>query len=666
MMTDRKILELYKKDLEEAQPVKTVQNEYVSNMINIYKGDVQYTKVKGSTFVSKEVFKQVEWAKAQYKHPFVSNDTIVRLAPQLGSGNVEFSQQSEALMNYFYIKKFNRYNFMTDALHTLLVEGTLVVRTGWEYDGEMRQIEVPIVGQDPNSGEQIQLGSQIVNKEVPIVNKPTASIVKADNIFIDPTATTMEEVQYIVQRREVRLHELKEAGIYKNLDILEKRSTNPLNKDNYTEPYTMEKNPTLSFNMEDTDRRKMYMYEYWGYNKLEENGDVKPVVCCWIDDTIVRLEENPYPDQKIPFLVLQFIKEPHTLWGKALTEMISEHQRIKTGLMRGIFDDLAQSNNTQKGVQKGNLDPINMKRFLNGESFEFNLSPTAFYQGNYNRIPSEIFKVIQDVDYDKQLLSGVIPMQGGQGAQAIYGSQASKTGQLSSLMLKELDVVNNIAENLIKPMLMKWLIYMYELLEPEEIMNITGMQYVEPEKELIVNYADDFDIDISTQQTDEIKASEMTMLMQTLGNTIPFDITKLMMAEIAKLKKMPNLAKQIIDYQPQPDPYEEQLKQIELQKAQLELQLMQMEGQADAQLKSAKAKEADAKATATSTGTIQSKYGIDYQQKMKEMEVKHQMEMEKLREQARLKDKGTMSNNVGIPTQNPQPVGMMDVQNQTI
>jgi hypothetical protein len=297
------------------------------------------------------------------------------------------------------------------------------------------------------------------------------------------------------------------------------------------------------------------------------------------------------------------------------------------------------------------------------------MSPNAFYQGQYNRIPSEVFKVLQDVDYDKQIISGIIPLQGGQGTQAIYGSQASKTGQMNSLMLKELDTINNIAENLIKPMLNKWLIYIYDLLEPSEIENITKMKFVEPEKELIINYLDNFTIDISTQQTDEIKASELTFMMQTLGNTIPFDITKLMMVEIARLKKMPNLAQQIKEFEPKPDPYEEQLKQIQLQQAQLELQKLQADigvKGADAQLKQAKAKEANNKATATGLNTIKEKYGISQQQKEKELMMKHQMDMQKLELQQNLKNRENLPNNVGIQPNNQEQLNMLNSQEQVL
>ncbi len=43
-------------------------------------------------------------------------------------------------------------------------------------------------------------------------------------------------------------------------------------------------------------------------------------------------------------------------------------------------------------------------------------------------------------------------------------------------------------------------------------------------------------------------------MLQTLGNNVDFGLTKLLLSDIAKLRKMPDLAKAIKSYDPQPDP----------------------------------------------------------------------------------------------------------------
>ena len=91
-----------------------------------------------------------------------------------------------------------------------------------------------------------------------------------------------------------------------------------------------------------------------------------------------------------------------------------------------------------------------------------------------------------------------------------------------------------------------------------------------------------------------------------MGPNQDFAINKMLMAQIAKLSRMPELEKQIMNYQPQPDPLEEQAKQLEMAKMQLEIELMKAEirdknarageNEIDMQVKANKAKLDDAKA----------------------------------------------------------------------
>ena len=60
-------------------------------------------------------------------------------------------------------------------------------------------------------------------------------------------------------------------------------------------------------------------------------------------------------------------------------------------------------------------------------------------------------------------------------------------------------------------------------------------------------------------------------MLQTMGNSMDPAMSRLILADIARLRKMPDLAKQIEEYQPQPDPMQQ--KQAELQIALMEAEL---------------------------------------------------------------------------------------------
>jgi hypothetical protein len=113
-------------------------------------------------------------------------------------------------------------------------------------------------------------------------------------------------------------------------------------------------------------------------------------------------------------------------------------------------------------------------------------------------------------------------------------------------------------------------------------------------------------LNISTAEADEQKASELAFMLQTMGNTMPPEMSFMILADIAKLRKMPDLAKRITEYQPQPDPMAQQ-------KAQLELALLQAqvanetakgrENEVDVALKTAKTETEQAKARSMHSGS---------------------------------------------------------------
>ena len=51
------------------------------------------------------------------------------------------------------------------------------------------------------------------------------------------------------------------------------------------------------------------------------------------------------------------------------------------------------------------------------------------------------------------------------------------------------------------------------------------------------------------------------------------------MAKIMTLRKMPDLAKQVAEYAPQPDPMQQQLQQLEMEKLQAEIELLKAQAQ---------------------------------------------------------------------------------------
>jgi hypothetical protein len=111
----------------------------------------------------------------------------------------------------------------------------------------------------------------------------------------------------------------------------------------------------------------------------------------------------------------------------------------------------------------------------------------------------------------------------------------------------------------------KWIAYNIEFLKPEEVIRITNEEFVAIKRDDLKGNID-IQIEVSTSENNTSKAQELSFLLQTLGQSMDAGMKNLLMGQIAKLHKMPDLAKQLEEYEPQPDPYIEEMRELEKQK----------------------------------------------------------------------------------------------------
>ena len=611
----QKILRELQGDLRSADSMqkawKTKREQYLSETYANPYGNEQDGKSK---IVSKDILKQLNWMIPTIADPFLSTSDIIKCNP-VTFEDVKAARQSELLLNTQFVRKFNRYNFINKALRVLATEGTVIIQTGWDYEDEEVEVETEVIAVN-DLGMEMIVPDTIMQTKI-LKNQPTAIVCRNEDIFIDPTCMDdMDKCQFVIHRYETDLSTLKADGRFSNLDKIDMNGGSSFN-----EPDFMPEDET-KFRFQDKARQKLLVYEYWGNYDIDEDGEVEPIVCSWVGQTIIRLEENPYPDKKPPFLIVPFNSVPFQLFGEALAEVIGDNQKVKTAITRGLIDNMAKSNNGQIGMRKGALDITNRKRFVKGENFEFNGSPGDFWQGSYNQIPSSAFDMLALQNNEIESQTGTKSFSGGISGNSLGNSATGVRSAMDATSVRRIHLVRNIAENMIKPLMRKWLAYDSVFLEEEEIVRITNEEFV-PIKRDDLSGNLDIDINISTAEDNAGKSQELSFLLQTLGNSMPFEITQLVIAEIAKLSKMPDLEKKIRDFKQQPDPAQEQLKQLDMQRMQMEIEKLKAdvadknaraaENKIDAQVKVAKAKREEAQARA-----INSKADLDDLQLLKQ------------------------------------------------
>lgn len=632
-----------KHDLQEA---KTHQDKYVKNILHweeLYKAPKWGKEShKGSRINPKLIRKQAEWTCPSLSEPFLSTNELFDIKP-LTFEDVPRAKQTSLVLNNQFNTQLNKTQLVDKIVRQLVKRGTCIVRTGWDFQekevmedveqfnytpiqslglppellehqgmtdpsqelqaqyeqlAQLRQTEPDSYEQAPSelkagfemSEEQRQLyqATSIGFKKEKVVktvcNKPTATICDIKNVYIDPTCKDeLDKAQFIIHRFEMGLADLKASGQYSNIDKLMGHTYNP----------TLDYANESDFKFKDTARRKVIVNEYWGYWDIDGNGLTKPIVVAWVGDVIIRMEENPFPDGKPPFVVFNFLPEDDSIYGIANAELLEDNQNILGAVTRGMIDLLGKSANSQTGYAKNFLDATNKLKFMKGQDYEYNqnFDPRIHvHQHKYPEIPNSAMNVIAMMNNEAESLSGVKAFSGtGISASNLGDVAVGIRGVLDAVSKREMSILRRISDGFIK--LGRKIISMNsEFLAEEEVVRITNSEFVKVRRDdLLANY--DLTLTISTAEADDAKAKEISFMLQTIANNQERELNQMMLAEVFELRNMPDLAKAVRNYKPKPDPLAERMRELEVARAEAEVELLKaeaMERQSKAQVNGAK------------------------------------------------------------------------------
>jgi hypothetical protein len=599
-------IEVLKRDFEASKQTHIVQANKVIrwNDIRNVTGKSKPVKIKGrSSIQPKLVRRQAEWRYPALSEPFLNSEKIFQVNPRTFE-DLEAAKQNEILLNYQFDVKLNKVKFIDDYVRTVVDEGSCIVQVGWERLTTKEKQVVPVYSYYPaedeealailnqalelkqknpreynenideaikasidysqqNGGEPVlahQVGEQEVLVDKVIENRPTVEILNTLNVYIDPTCNgDLDKALFIIKSFETNQAECKKAGIYKNLDKVNWAGNNPNSDgDHYT-------SADENFN-EDLIRKKVVAYEYWGFYDINGTGSLTPIVATWIGSVMIRMEENPFPDGKLPFVIVQYLPVRNSVYGEPDCELLEENQQIMGAITRGLVDILGRSANAQQGFAKGMLDPLNKRRFENGEDYEFNpnLSPqTGYIEHTFNELPQSVLAYVQMLNADAEALTGVKSFSGGMSGDAYGQVAAGIQGAIDAATKRETAILRRLAYG-VSEIGNKIIAMNAVFLSEEEVIRVTNKQFITIKREDIKGNFD-LKVDINTAEVDQAKAQDLGFMLQTLGPNMDPMITMKILAEIADLKRMPTLAEELRNYKPQPDPIEEAKRQLEVE-----------------------------------------------------------------------------------------------------
>ncbi len=651
-----------KLDWESAKPshdAQVLKINHWNDLLHV-RNSAKPKTVKGRSKVQpKLIRRQAEWRYSALTEPFLGSEKLFKVSPSTFEDG-KAARQNELVLNHQFRTQLNKVKFIDDYVRSTVDEGTCIVQVGWERVTIKIQVEVPVYEHvaveneedlgflkaamelrlaDPRAYnettpdeikaavdyyDETQIATvaepngevQLVEEEKVLINRPTAQIRNPQNVWIDPSCNgDIEKATFIGVTFETCKADLLKDGKYVNLDKVNWSAATPL--------ATPDHETTTPENYQPCEdlRKKVVAYEYWGFADINDDETLVPIVATWVGDTLIRLALNPFPDQKLPFVLVPYLPVKRDVYGEPDAELLEDNQAILGAVSRGLIDLLGRSANAQQGFAKGMLDPLNRRRYEQGLDYEFNpnVSPAlGLIEHKYPEIPQSAMLMLGLQNQEAEALTGVKSFSGGISGEAYGDVAAGIRGVLDAASKREMAILRRLAKG-VTEIGEKFAMMNAEFLSEEETVRVTNSEFVKVMRE---DLAGEFDIivDISTAEVDDAQAKDLAFMLQTIGNTLPQDFTLIILSEISRLKKMPELSHKLVTYKPEPDPIQEKLKELEVAKLELEIE----ELQSKVELNRAKAKEADSRADDIDLGFVERESGTT-----------HKREIEKTQAQAK-------------------------------
>ena len=414
----------------------------------------------------------------------------------------------------------NAVNVLRNSIFESAMLGTGIVKGPFNFYKRNHQWQ-----RDPMSGERIYTPAEDI--------VPRLEHVSCWDFHPDPSATSLEDCEYVIQRHRMNRQQLR-ALLNRPYFMKEGIENTIIKGPNYEDKYyedTIREDDTEPYYQEN----RYEVLEYWGVldasfarkvgmelpSSVSELDQVQ--INAWVCGTeVLRCVLNPFTPARIPFQAFPYEIDPYQLWGVGVAENMEDAQLLMNGHVRMAIDNLALAGNLVFDVDEASLVPGQNFDIFPGKVFrrQSGVTGTAI---NGLKFPNTAPENIQMYQISRQLAdeeTGIPSVMHGQTGVTGTGRTAAGLSMLmgsGSLSLKT--VIKNIDDYLLKPLgeaYFQW-----------------NMQYNEKTPDIVG------DLNIKPQGTSavmqkEVRTQRLTALLQTVANPM-----------LAPFIKIPNLIREL-------------------------------------------------------------------------------------------------------------------------
>ncbi len=362
---------------------------------------------------------------------------------------------------------------------------------------------------------------------------PRIEMVSAWDFHPDPSATSIEDCEYVIERHRMNRQQLR--ALIKRPHFIAEAIEECLAKGpNYEDKYyedTIREDETEPY----VSESRYEVLEYWGVLDFKlakeagfEEADMMSEfdelqVNIWVcGNMILRCVLNPFTPARIPYQVFPYEVNPYQLWGVGVAENMEDAQKLMNGHVRMAIDNLALAGNLVFDVDEASLVPGQNMDIFPGKIFrrQSGVTGTAI---NGLKFPNTAGENIQMYEISRRLAdeeTGIPSIMHGQTGVTGTGRTAAGLSMLmGSAGLSMKTVVKNIDDMLLKPLGEAY--FQWNMQFNDDAPDIIGDLEIKPRG-------------VAAVMQKEVRSQRLTTLLQTVANPM-----------LAPFVKIPNLMREL-------------------------------------------------------------------------------------------------------------------------
>ena len=298
------------------------------------------------------------------------------------------------------------------------------------------------------------------------VRVPRIEFVSLWDLFPDPSATRIEECEYIIHRHKLNRSQFR--GL-QNLPYFDKDAIREclIMGANYEEKYY--ENQLRDSNIsEDAENTSYEVLEYWGVIDalsareagLDIGDDIDELdelqINAWITaNKVLRVVVNPFTPHRIPYHAFPYERNPYNFFGIGIAENMDDSQQIMNGHARMAIDNLALAGSLVFDVDESALVGGQSMEIYPGKIFRRQAGmPGQAVHGM--KFPNTAQENLMMFDKFRQLAdeqTGLPSYSHGQtGVQSMTRTASGMSMLLGAASLNVKTVVKNLDDFLLKPL----------------------------------------------------------------------------------------------------------------------------------------------------------------------------------------------------------------------